>query len=121
MAKILLVDDDAQLREMLREILELAGHQVRGAKDGRVALALYRAERADLVLTDLVMPEKEGLETIRELLRHDPRATVIAMSGGGHSTADLNLTMAEKLGARDTLPKPFSREELLAAVERALG
>jgi CheY-like chemotaxis protein len=121
MARILLVDDDAALRAMLLEMLELAGHRVREAADGRAALELYRAERPDLVLTDLVMPGMEGIETMRAILRADPLARVVAMSGGSRSDPTLNLAIAERLGAREVLAKPFSRRELLEAVETALG
>ena len=121
MSRILLVDDDESFRPMLHETLERFGYEVVTAVNGREASDRYRERPADLVLTDLIMPDKEGLETIRDLRRLWPDARIIAMSGGGRTNADNYLKMARTMGAAEVLSKPFSNKELLAAIEAALG
>ena len=121
MHRILLVDDDDPFRTMLHKTLERAGYEVQDAPNGRVALALYLENPGALIITDLVMPEKEGLETILELRRNHPGAKIIAISGGGRMNAKVNLVMAEKLGATRTLAKPFSQQELFDAVSNVLA
>ena len=118
MPRILLVDDDADLREMLRVILISLGHEVIEAGNGREALHLCRTETPDLMLTDLIMPEKEGLETIMELRRLQPDVKIIAMSGGGRSSTQDYLKMAKQMGAAHTLSKPFSTAEMAEAITR---
>jgi CheY-like chemotaxis protein len=121
MASILLVDDDEQLRTMLNEVLKRAGYEVQTACDGDEAIKLYRSNPTDLVITDLIMPDKEGLETIREI-RHDfPTARFIAMSGGGRNGPANYLALAEKFGAQLVLNKPFSHREILEAIGVVLG
>ena len=120
MAHILLVEDEEQLRSMLRFVLESAGHEVEEAGNGKEAIESYRSRPADLLVTDIVMPEKEGIETIIQLRKSYPKVKVIAMSGGGR-TGDLNyLELARKLGANHVLAKPFSNSEFLAAVNLVL-
>jgi CheY-like chemotaxis protein len=119
MAKVLLIDDDAIFRSVLAATLEKAGHVVTEASDGRQGIAQFRADPAELVITDLVMPEKEGIETIMALRRDYPQVKVIAMSGAMHSGTYLRL--AGELGAERTLGKPFAPEELLDAVDTVLG
>jgi CheY-like chemotaxis protein len=121
MPKILLVDDDEPFRKMLHKTLERAGYQVQDAPNGKAALELYRQEPTDLIITDLVMPEKEGLETIMELRRLNPAVKIIAMSGGGRMNPEVNLVMAQRLGAKRTLAKPFSQQEILDAIARVLA
>jgi DNA-binding response OmpR family regulator len=120
MATILVVDDDDAFRAMLRETLERAGYEVRDASNGEIALEIDRATPCDVVVIDLVMPEKEGLETILELRRRRSHTKIIAISGGGNSNPRRNLAIAERLGARRTLTKPFSRGELLLAIDHVL-
>jgi CheY-like chemotaxis protein len=120
-AKILLIDDDAPLRAMLRKTLEQAGYEVHEAADGAEGLAHYREEPSDLILTDLIMPEKEGLETILELRRINRGIKIIAMSGGNRMNPKTNLVIAEKFGALRTLAKPFSQRELLDTISEVLG
>jgi CheY-like chemotaxis protein len=120
-AKILLIDDDAPLRAMLHKTLEQAGYEVHEAADGAEGLAHYREEPSDLILTDIVMPEKEGLETILELRRINRRIKIIAMSGGSRMNPKTNLVIAEKFGALRTLAKPFSQWELLDTISEVLG
>jgi DNA-binding response OmpR family regulator len=116
MASILLVEDDLQLRSMLRIVLDRAGHVVQEAGNGKEAIALYSKSPADLIVTDLVMPDKEGLETIREFRRSYPDVKIIAMSGGGRTGAENYLDLAKKLGADYTLTKPFSNKEILDGI-----
>lgn len=121
MAKILLIDDDDLFRDMLASALEREGHVVHQATNGIQGLKMFRAEQSDLVITDIVMPEKEGLDTIRDLRRDFPSARIIAMSGGLANDSRLYLLMAEKFGARAVLAKPFPIEELYLAVNSALA
>ena len=117
MASILLVDDDEQLRPMLKMVLERAGHVVNEAGNGREALVSYNRQQTDLVVTDLVMPDKEGLEMIMELRRSYPALKIIAMSGGGRTGTQNYLELAVKFGANHILNKPFSNQELLDGVK----
>ena len=121
MARILIIDDEDELRSMLRRMLEQAGHQVTEAVDGAEGIKLYEQDRPDLIITDIIMPEKEGVETIIALRRADPDLPIIAISGGGRLEATDFLTMAKKLGARRTLSKPFRRDQLLEAVGDCLA
>jgi CheY-like chemotaxis protein len=120
MASILLVDDDNQLRSMLSQVLSRAGYEVQTAGDGYEASNLYRSHPTDLIITDLIMPEKEGLEMIRELRRDYPMAKIIAMSGGGRNRAIDCLAVARALGAQRVLKKPFSHSEILEAIRKTL-
>jgi CheY-like chemotaxis protein len=120
MASILLVDDDDLFLAMLSAVLTRAGHQVRVAFDGQRALKLYSSQPTDLVITDLVMPEKEGLELIGELRRLNPHAKIIAVSGAGPNVLKDYLKVAKVLGAKRVLGKPFSESEILNAVSEVL-
>ncbi len=121
MTRILVIDDDDRFRSMLEQMLTKAGYEVATAANGHAGLQLQRAAPAALVITDLIMPEKEGMETIMELRRSFPAVRIIAISGGGrHGTQDF-LPVAAKLGAARTLAKPFTRDELLEAVRAALA
>jgi DNA-binding response OmpR family regulator len=121
MARILIIDDDEALRKMLHITLAHFGHVVIEATQGKEGLALFRSSNIDLVLTDLVMPEMEGFEVLLELRDKFPSMKVIAMSGGGRLHSTDYLRMAELLGATEVLPKPFSSETLMAAVNRLLS
>jgi CheY-like chemotaxis protein len=122
-ARILLVEDDEAVREILRKALVSAGHAVEEASNGDVALAAYRREAADVVITDLVMPDKDGLETIMVLRRIDPAVKIIAMSGGGRTlgSGQLYLETARSIGALQILAKPFTGSALLLAVTEVLA
>lgn len=120
MAQILVIDDEEMLRRTLRALLERAGHTVVEAEDGNQGLAQFKVQQPDLVLTDIIMPNREGVETIGEMRRQAPHLPIIAMSGGGSRGGDLFLTLAEKLGASATLAKPIRQAELIAAVDAAL-
>lgn len=119
--RILIVDDDEQLRAMLRQMLERAGYAVDEAVDGIQAADAYAQHTPALIITDLLMPEKDGLETIVELRKSEPAIPIIAISGGG-VTGRLDLLPAAKyLGAARTFRKPFERQELLDAVAGLIG
>ena len=120
MARILVIDDDAQIRELLRVILERAGYEAVTAPDGKVGTRMYREEPADLVITDLIMPQKEGIETIIELRRDFPGVKIIVISGGGTIDAEEYLRMAKTLGAQRIFSKPFGMAEMLEAVQELL-
>src|SRR5258708_11473181 len=121
MANILLVDDNVGLLKMQSEFLRGAGHKVTTAPDGKDGLRLTQDQVFDLVVTDLVMPEKQGIETIIELRRKIPTMKIIAMCGGGRVDATDDLILAQNLGAPKTLPKPFSGKELVEAVASVLS
>jgi CheY-like chemotaxis protein len=120
MALILVIDDEPMLRRTLRALLERAGHTVVEAEDGDKGLAQLNVQMPDLVLTDIIMPNREGVETIGEMRRRAPQTPIIAMSGGGSRGGELFLTLAEQLGACATLAKPIRQADLLAAVDAAL-
>jgi DNA-binding NtrC family response regulator len=120
MAKILIIEDDDSFRNVLVQMLSKAGFDVRQAGDGNQALEVCAQFEPDLVLTDIIMPDKEGLETIQELLHICPGLKIIAMSGGGKFGPDSYLPLAQKLGAKASLQKPFMREELINTINRVL-
>jgi CheY-like chemotaxis protein len=121
MSRILVVDDDDGFRRTLCQTLLRAGHEVLAAPDGSAALKFYRQQPVDLVITDLIMPDKEGLETILELRRLQPELKIIAVSGGGRNRLGEYLPIARRLGAAKTLAKPFTSQEILAAVASLLN
>jgi DNA-binding NtrC family response regulator len=121
MARILVIDDDNLLRRMIAQILKKAGHEVSEASDGDVGLNLFLQKPTDLVLTDMIMPNKEGLETIKEMLRFHPAAKIIAMSAGGKISSPSYLKLAEKFGAFRTFEKGQGGERLLKLIEEALN
>jgi DNA-binding response OmpR family regulator len=120
-ARILLIEDNESIRTVLRENLVHSGHTVIEACDGREGLALFRQTGADLVVTDIVMPEKEGLEVLIELRNSQPRVKVIVMSGAGLGGVTDYLATARLLGAAKVLRKPFATSVLLAAIDEVLS
>jgi len=121
MPRVLVIDDDETSRLLLRETLEDEGYEVEEASDGKIGVGLYRQNPTDLVITDLIMPGQEGIETILELRQDFPGIRIIAISGGGTGVSTNYLEVAKKLGARHTLTKPIKAEELLAAIRDLLG
>ena len=121
MPRILIIDDDILICQLLRQALEHLGHQVTEAQDGRKALAAFQAAPADLVITDLIMPGMEGIETIMEMKRRFPGTKIIAMSGGGLGKGTDYLQMARQFGAVRTIAKPFSMQQLAAVVAEVLA
>jgi CheY-like chemotaxis protein len=121
MAHILVIEDDEHMRGSLAQTLERLGHRVTTAVDGRAGVESAGAAPPDLVITDLIMPEKEGLETIVELRQQHPLIRIIAMSGGGRLSNEDYLHLAKRFGAQHTLAKPFTRDELKAVLAQALA
>lgn len=120
MIKILVIDDDDLIRTTLRRMLQAAGYAVVEAVDGDDGLRCFENEQPDLVLADILMPNKEGIETIRELRRLSQSVAIIAMSGGV-GTGDFRfLDFAGRLGADQVLRKPFTRIDLLKAIDGCL-
>jgi len=122
MKRILVIDDDVQMRLMLRRILERAGYEVVDASDGNEGIRLYHQAPTDLIMCDIIMPEKEGVETIIEFRRDFPDAKIIAISGGGRGIKPANcLDAIDRLGADCAFSKPFDRKEILDAVQGLLN
>ena len=121
MAKILVIDDEPQARTMLRGMLEDEGYTVVDAKNGKEGLERYRDEPTDLVITDIIMPEMEGIETILKLQRLSPQVKIIAISGGGRLAAKDCLDDARDFGAQYVFNKPIENSRLLKAIIELLG
>jgi DNA-binding NtrC family response regulator len=119
--RILVVDDDPGIRRALHILLSREGYQVTQARDGVEALRLWRDTGGDLVITDLHMPQKDGIEMIIELLSHSPGIRIIAMSGGGQTKRLDLLGNAALLGAVYTIEKPFTLTEMMNTVRQALA
>ena len=120
MARILIIDDEAMIRNLIVKILEREGYETITASDGKEGIKSHRENPADLIITDLIMPEKEGIETIMELRRDFPDVKIIAMSGGGNIDPETYLRIAKTMGAIKTLAKPFNRKELLKTIQELL-
>jgi DNA-binding response OmpR family regulator len=120
MARILLIEDDDMLRELLAQALAQAGHTVYQASDGRQGCDLFLATAADLVLTDIIMPGQEGIETIVKLRHQRPGVAIIAMSGGA-THSKFYLDIAGKLGAHRVLAKPFTPADLIKMIDDVLA
>lgn len=118
--KILVIDDERAIRTALKILFEKSGYQVLQAENGDEGIRIFNGDTIDLVIVDLIMPEKEGIETIRELKAIDPEAKIIAISGGGIIKPELYLKMAKKFGAIYSFEKPISNKELLAFVKDVL-
>ena len=122
MARILIIDDEELFRQMLKQMLELAGHEVDEAAEGAQAIEAFKRQPTDLVITDIFMPEKEGIATINELKQEFPALKIIAVSGGGNKMCGFEyLQFAESVGADHALSKPFERQEILDAIEELLA
>ena len=114
--EIIIVDDDSQMRELMRLALTKLGHTVTCAENGAIALEFIRKQLFDSVVTDILMPGRDGLELIGELRRHHPAIRIVAISGGGRASCGQYLDVAKSLGAHAVLAKPFSFSELTAAL-----
>lgn len=122
MSRILIIDDEQPIRTLLRMLFEREDHEVVEAQNGNDGLSLYREHPADLVITDLIMPEKEGIETIMDLRREFPDAKIIAISGGGDiGVANDYLPIAKAMGVERIFSKPLGLTEMLDAVREVLG
>lgn len=118
--RILVIDDDPILNSMLVQMLTGVGYDVHFALDGKKGLAMYLAQAFDLIITDIVMPEKEGLEVISAIRKRNRTIPIIAISGGGRIEPDLYMVMAKQFGADYAFQKPFEKESFLAAVRECL-
>ena len=125
MARILLIDDSEDLRAMLRDELAAAGYDVTAVANGHAGLAAVREAHVDVVVTDIFMPERDGLETIAELRRDFPRIKIIAISGGSASRRPMqhtdHLAIAHDIGADEILRKPFAPAQLVETIGRLVG
>src|SRR5215831_12752282 len=121
MARILIIEDNDDDRESLEELLVIAKHNVCSAPNGKVAMQMLRERRVELVITDMLMPEMDGVETIVALRREYPDIKIIAVSGSGVISSGSYLRLARSLGAQFVLPKPFTASEILDAIENLLA
>lgn len=117
--KILVIDDEADICEMTKLLLERAGHDVTCTTDSRAAARILKEQAFEVVITDMLMPDKDGLEVMADLRRHHPEVRIIASSGGGRVSSDSYLHIARKSGAHALLSKPFTLKELLSCIEEA--
>ncbi|WP_031484394.1 response regulator [Maridesulfovibrio frigidus] len=121
MPRILVVDDDPISRQILRAMLEKEGHIISEAEDGIKALNNYDKDVIDIVITDIFMPEKEGVQTVRELMKENPDVKIIAVSGGSSSANYDSLDWVKMFGVKYTFTKPFNSKEIVAAIEELLS
>ena len=119
-SRIMVVDDNASIREAVCEMLEQAGYETISVENGRLAAQKHRSYPVDLIITDLFMPDTDGLEVIYQFRHEFPDVKIIAVSGGGSRGLVELLSVAKKMGAQRALMKPFSWEQLIAAVEELL-
>ena len=120
MTLILIIEDDEQSRKALRTVLEQDGYQVTEASNGKEGITAYRSSPADIIITDIVMPKKDGIETIVDLKIEFPNVKIIAISGGGRFGARPYLEIAESFGADCILKKPLTKKELLESIKELL-
>ena len=120
MAVVLIIDDDEMIVESLSILLQNEGYDVLSSSNGKNGLKLLGKNRIDVVITDIIMPDKDGIETIREIKKTYRNTKIIAMSGGGKIAAKEYLTFVKQLGVRHTLSKPFEKEQILSALEAVL-
>jgi len=121
MAHVMIIDDDQYVRSVVRQMLEAAGYVVTEASSGREGIEKHEENPADLIITDIIMPDEGGLETIMKLKRDYPKIKIIAISGGGRIVQVDFLDIAKNLGVVRTMQKPLERAELLEAVAEALA
>lgn len=122
MARIIVIDDEADLRALLRHILEAHGHEVDEAENGAQALSVLRQRLYDLVITDVLMPEQDGVAVMKQVPELQPQAKVLAISGGGPTVpADWSLKMMKLFGVNAALHKPFDESVLMNAVDELLA
>ncbi len=121
MSQILVIDDEQQVRTLLKKIVEKQGYGVLLASDGKEGMDILKEHPVSLVITDIIMPEKEGLEIITEIKQQYNDIKIIAISGGSRIHPGTYLNAAEKLGADRTFEKPFEKETLLTAIKQLIG
>jgi DNA-binding response OmpR family regulator len=118
---ILVIDDDPIMRETIRDILQVEGFKVILASNGKEGMRSLEMMDVDIILTDVLMPEKDGIEVIMDAKRKHPKVKIIALSGGGYISAENYLTMAQNLGANETVMKPFDIDDLMQKVVKLTG
>lgn len=121
MSRILVVDDNTSMREAVCDMLQQAGYETISVENGRFAVQIHRSDPVDLIITDLFMPDTDGLEIIYQFRHEFPNVKIIAVSGGGSRGLVELLSVAKKMGAQRALMKPFSWEDLLSAVQELLN
>ena len=121
MSLILIIDDEEQIREVLHTVLDRVGHEVLEADNGKEGLKKYNENDVDLVITDIIMPDTEGLETIARIRREFPGLKIVAMSGGGRVVPGSHLDHAALLGASRTFTKPLNMPEFVDAIHETLA
>lgn len=121
MSKILIIDDDEQIRNLFKRKLDSHGYNTLTADDGDVGLLLFRQENPDLTLVDIIMPRKEGIEVIREIMAEFPDTKMIAISAGGRGKASEYLEYAHRFGAKRVLEKPIDLDKLVDVVKEVLS
>jgi CheY-like chemotaxis protein len=121
MARILVIDDDMNVQKLLKKILEKAGYEVQAVSDGPSAIKIARNHPPHLIISDILMPGMDGIDTMVELRREFPHLKIIAISGGGHIAPENYLKIASEFGATQTLLKPFTPMKLIALVKEMLG
>ncbi len=122
MANILVIDDDEEIRDLLEMILMADGHKVTLAEDGEQGMERYRKNKFDLIITDIIMPNKDGIDVIADMINTENPIPIIAMSGGRRKiTSDFNLQSAASMGVTETLKKPFTEFDLRRAIQSTLA
>ncbi|ACL02604.1 Response regulator receiver domain protein (CheY-like) [Desulfatibacillum aliphaticivorans] len=121
MPEILIIDDEKEICTIFKMTLERAGYSVRAAQDGDEGIRLLKEKPVDLLIVDIIMPDKDGIETIVETRKNSPHVKIMAVSGGGRISSNEYLRMAKTLGANVTLEKPVTRDVLLSTVKELLG
>lgn len=121
MARVLIIEDDEEVRDLLENLLSREGYDVGTAANGKLGVEAFLDRPFDLVITDIIMPEKDGIEALMDLRRGRPELKLIAISGGGRAEPESYLHSAQLLGANRTLRKPFANEAILAAVKELIG
>ena len=121
MRKILIIDDEPYILLMLKKMLEKAGYEVDLASNGQQGMQIFEKDKVDLVITDIIMPDKEGLEIILEMKKQRPDLKIIAISGGGRISPESYLECAAHFGASKVFQKPFKQKELVSAVNELIA
>ena len=121
MGKILIIDDEPYILLMLKKMIEKIGHEVDLASNGREGMELFQKEQVDMVITDIIMPDKEGLEIILEMKKTHPDLKIIAISGGGRISPESYLECARHFGASRVFQKPFKQNEIVSAVKELMA
>lgn len=119
--RVLLIDDEPMVRKIVRKMLERASHEVVDVENGRAGLDQLERAPFDLIVTDIIMPDVEGIEVLMTVRERHPSIAVVAMSGGGRMGNVDFLEVARKLGAAATLEKPFTQDALLKAIDQSYG